>query len=94
MALTIKEVEHIALLARIEITEGEKKEFAEQLSAILQYADKLNELDTADILPLDHILPVYNVFREDEVIVSPKREELFANAPEFQDGYFKVPRIL
>ncbi len=94
MALTIKEVEHIALLARIEITEDEKKTFAEQLSAILQYADKLNELDTTDTIPLDHILPIHNVFREDEVITSPNREELFANAPEFQDGYFKVPRIL
>lgn len=94
MALTIKEVEHIALLARIEISEDEKKAFAEQLSAILQYADKLNELDTTDTVPLDHILPIHNVFREDEVITSPSREDIFANAPESQDGYFKVPRIL
>lgn len=94
MALTIKEVEHIALLARISITEEEKRDFAEQLSAILQYADKLKELNTDDISPLDHILPIFNVFREDIIIESPGRDELSVNAPEFQDGYFKVPKIL
>ena len=94
MAINIKEVEHIALLARINITEQEKQEFAEQLSSILQYADKLNEIDTENTLPLYHILPICNVFREDIVIESPARDELSANAPEFQDGYFKVPKIL
>lgn len=94
MAINIKEVEHIALLARINITEEEKQEFAEQLSSILQYADKLNEIDTENTLPLYHILPICNVFRQDKVIESPPRDELSANAPEFQDGYFKVPKIL
>lgn len=94
MAITIKEVEHIASLAKINITEEEKREFAGQLSSILQYADKLNELNTEDTLPLYHILPIYNVLREDKVIESPARDELFANAPESQDGYFKVPKIL
>lgn len=94
MAISLREVEHIALLARINITEEEKKEFAGQLNAVLQYAGKLNEINTEDIAPLYHILPIYNVFREDMIVESPDRNELFANAPEFQDGYFKVPKIL
>lgn len=94
MAISLEEVEHIAMLARINITEEEKKEFAEQLSTVLQYAEKLNEINTEDTDPLYHILPIYNVFREDEIIESPDRNELFANAPVFQDGYFKVPKIL
>lgn len=94
MAIDMKEVEHIALLARINISEEEKAEFAEQMNLILQYIEKLNELDTSGIEPLYHILPIYNVFREDHAVESPARDELLANAPQQEDGYYKVPRIL
>jgi aspartyl-tRNA(Asn)/glutamyl-tRNA(Gln) amidotransferase subunit C len=94
VAIDIKEVEHIALLARINISEKEKAEFAEQMTQILQYVEKLNELNTNEVEPLYHILPIYNVFREDNVVESPDRDELFANAPQHEDGYYKVPRIL
>ncbi|MGI5880752.1 MAG: Asp-tRNA(Asn)/Glu-tRNA(Gln) amidotransferase subunit GatC [Syntrophomonadaceae bacterium] len=94
MALTIKEVEHLAILSRIALTDEEKELFAGQMSDILKYADKLNQLNTDNIEPMVYILPALNVFREDEVIPAPPREELLANASVAEDGYFKVPKIL
>jgi aspartyl-tRNA(Asn)/glutamyl-tRNA(Gln) amidotransferase subunit C len=94
MALTIKEVEHVALLARLELAEKEKQELAEQLSSILNYVDKLNELPTDGIEPLAHILPVYNVFREDGISPGTERREILANAPLVEDGQYKVPKIM
>lgn len=94
MALSIKEVEHVALLARLQLSEQEKIQFAEQLGSILEYANKLNELDTDNVEPLDHILPIYNVFRNDEVQPGTPREEILANAPVVEDGQYKVPRII
>lgn len=94
MALTIKEVEHVALLARLELKEEEKMVFAEQLSSILEYVDKLNELATDDVEPLTHILPVFNVFRPDEAKAGSLREEILANAPLIEDGQYKVPKIM
>ncbi len=94
MALTIKEVEHVALLARLELNDDEKHLFAEQLSSILEYVDKLNELPTDGVEPLTHILPVYNVFRQDEIKPGSPREEILANAPLVEDGQYKVPKIM
>lgn len=94
MALTIKEVEHVALLARLSLSDEEKKVFAEQLGAILGYVEKLNELDTEGVEPLAHILPVFNVFREDEVKPSTPQEEILSNGPLTEDGYYKVPKII
>lgn len=94
MALTIKEVEHVALLARLELDDFEKELFAQQLSSILEYVDKLNELDTDGVEPLAHILPVYNIFRKDEVKPGSSREEILANAPLVEDGQYKVPKIM
>lgn len=94
MALTIKEVEHVAMLARLSLTEDEKKVFADQLGAILDYAGKLNELDTEGIEPLAHILPVFNVFRADEVKPGTSRDEILSNGPLTEDGYYKVPKIV
>mgnify|MGYP000883453493 FL=1 len=94
MALTIAEVEHVALLARLSLSQMEKEQLAEQLGAILEYADRLKKLDTENIEPLDHILPVANVFREDAVKSSPDREEMLANAPMAEDGQYKVPKII
>jgi len=94
VALTIKKVEHLAILSRLTLTDEEKESFARQMSDILEYADKLNQLDTENIEPMVYILPALNVFREDEVIPSTPREELLANASVAEDGYFKVPKIL
>lgn len=94
MALTIAEVEHVAELARLTLSEQEKAVFAEQLSGILTYVEQLNELPTAEVEPLSHILPVYNVFREDTVQPSPPREDMMANAPLPEDGQYKVPKIV
>lgn len=94
MALTIKEVEHVALLARLQLKEEEKMVFAEQLSSILEYVDKLNELATDEVEPLTHILPVFNVFRPDEAKPGSPREEILANAPLVEDGQYKVPKIM
>jgi aspartyl-tRNA(Asn)/glutamyl-tRNA(Gln) amidotransferase subunit C len=94
MALTVKEVEHVALLARLSLNEDEKKNFAEQLSSILNYADTLKLLSTEGVEPLTHILPISNVFRADEVKPSMPREEIIANAPQAEAGQYKVPKII
>ncbi|MGB4507911.1 MAG: Asp-tRNA(Asn)/Glu-tRNA(Gln) amidotransferase subunit GatC [Syntrophomonadaceae bacterium] len=94
MAISEKQVEQVAYLARLKITEQEKQLFAQQLTAILEYVEKLNELNTEQVEPLHHILPIYNVFRDDEVKPSVAREEILANAPLVEDGQFKVPRII
>lgn len=94
MALTIKEVEYVAQLARLQLNDEEKHSFAEQLSSILEYVDKLNELSTDGVEPLAHILPVFNVFRADESRPGSPREEILANAPLVEDGQYKVPKIM
>ncbi len=94
MKITIKEVEHVARLARLELTEDEKEQMRAQLDSILSYIDKLNELDTSAIEPTSHVLPLTNVFREDEVRPSLLQEEALANAPDRHELFFRVPRIL
>lgn len=94
MALTIKEVEHVALLARLALADNEKEVFARQLSSILEYAEKLNELKTDEVEPLAHILPVYNVFREDIPLPGSPREEILSNAPLVEENQYKVPKIV
>lgn len=94
MALTIKEVEHVALLARLSLSENEKEVFGRQLSSILNYADQLNELDTDDVEPLTHILPVFNVFRDDIVRPGSPRTEILSNAPLLEENQYKVPKIM
>ncbi len=94
MKITKKEVEHVARLARLELTEEEKERFTRELNSILTYIDKLNELKTDDVEPTSHVIPIVNVFREDEVRPSHLREKVLANAPEEEETFFKVPRIL
>ena len=94
MDLTQKEVEHVAKLARLELSEDEKGTFARQLSAILTYIDQLKTLDTTGVEPTATVLPTDNVFRDDEVRPSLSQEKALANAPEQADGFFQVPRIL
>lgn len=94
MSITTKDVEHVANLARLELSEQEKEQFAGQLNAILKYAEKLNELNTDDVEPTSHVLPVYNVMREDAVRESVSNETALRNAPDDEDGQFKVPAVL
>jgi aspartyl-tRNA(Asn)/glutamyl-tRNA(Gln) amidotransferase subunit C len=88
------EVKKVAKLARLELTETELEEFTSQLSAILDYVAKMNELNTKNVEPLAHCLPITNVFREDKVQESLGTEKALANAPERDNEFFKVPKIL
>lgn len=94
MSITIKDVEHVANLARLELSDAEKEQFAGQLNAILKYAEKLNELDTDGVEPTSHVLSLANVMREDETRPSWPIEKVLLNAPEEEDGQFKVPAVL
>ena len=88
------QVRKIARLSRLELTEAEVEEFTGQLSAMLDYVAKMNELDTDNVEPLAHCLPVSNVFREDCVEESLGTEKTLANAPQRDGEFFKVPKIL
>ena len=88
------QVRKVAKLARLELSEAEVKEFTGQLGAILEYVEKMNELDTENVEPLAHCLPVSNVFREDEVAESLGTEKTLANAPDADEQFFRVPKIL
>jgi aspartyl-tRNA(Asn)/glutamyl-tRNA(Gln) amidotransferase subunit C len=94
MNITREQVEHVAKLARLEITEAEKEAFSRQLSAILTYMEQLNRFDTTGIEPTATVLPQTNVVREDEVRPSLPVDSALANAPERENGFFVVPRIL
>lgn len=94
MKITVNEVEYVAKLARLKLSDQEKVLFTQQLDNILQYMDKLNELDTKDIPPTSHVLPLENVMREDEVRPSYPPEELLANAPDREDTFFAVPKVI
>jgi aspartyl-tRNA(Asn)/glutamyl-tRNA(Gln) amidotransferase subunit C len=92
--LSLTQVEHVADLARLALTEEEKERFREQLSSILSYAARLQQLDTRAIPPTATVLPLQNVLREDEVRPSLPREDALANAPEVEDAHFRVPIVL
>lgn len=94
MKINRQDVETVALLSRLEMTPEEMEAYAGQLNAILDYADVLNKLDTKGVEPTAHVLPLKNVMRPDEVKPSLPRELALANAPEAEDGYFKVPKIM
>lgn len=88
------QVRKVARLSRLELTEAEVAEFTSQLSAILDYVEKMSELDTSDVQPLAHCLPISNCLRQDCVKESLGTEKTLANAPQRDEGFFKVPKIL
>jgi aspartyl-tRNA(Asn)/glutamyl-tRNA(Gln) amidotransferase subunit C len=94
MSITLKDVEHVANLARLELTDAEKAQFTDQLNAILKYAEKLNELDTENVEPTSHVLPITNVMRDDVRKDSLPIEKVLLNAPDEEDGQIKVPAVL
>ena len=92
--ITLKEVEHVARLARLELSGPDKERMRSQLDAILTYIDKLRRLNTDNVEPTSHAIPMLNVMREDEVRPCLPREEMLANAPEREGDFFRVPRII
>jgi aspartyl-tRNA(Asn)/glutamyl-tRNA(Gln) amidotransferase subunit C len=89
-----EDVEHVAELARLALTAAEKEQFIAQLNEILTYMEQLNELDTTDVEPTSHVIPMPNVLRDDEVQASLERDAVLQNAPEASHFFFKVPRII
>ncbi|MGB9588496.1 MAG: Asp-tRNA(Asn)/Glu-tRNA(Gln) amidotransferase subunit GatC [Armatimonadota bacterium] len=94
MKLSKEEVEHVAWLARLELTEEEKDELTHHLNQLMVHFEKLRELDTTDTEPTSHSILVQNVFRDDIARASLLIEEALSNAPEAEDGYFVVPQVV
>jgi len=92
--IDIEQVKQVAKLSRLALSEAEIAQFAVQLSAILEYVEKLNQLDTANVEPLAHCLPINNCLREDIVKQSLGTEKTLANAPDRDEQFFLVPKIL
>jgi aspartyl-tRNA(Asn)/glutamyl-tRNA(Gln) amidotransferase subunit C len=93
MKISRPEVEHIADLARLELSEGEIEQIQNELSQILEYVEQLNELDTRDVLPTSHVIVKGDVLCEDKSRPSFSREDILDNAPRTQDGFFRVHAI-
>ncbi|MDH4230823.1 MAG: Asp-tRNA(Asn)/Glu-tRNA(Gln) amidotransferase subunit GatC [Nitrospirota bacterium] len=87
-------IEHLARLARLSVSSDEKELFAKQIDSILNYMDKLNELDTGNIDPTSHVIPLSNVVREDLPKNSLEREDALMNAPDRTEKFYRVPKII
>lgn len=87
-------IEYVGILAKLELSEEEKERAKKDMGEMLDYIDKLNELDTSSVEPMSHIFPVNNVFREDTVTNQDGSKETLANAPEEKDGGFEVPKTI
>jgi aspartyl-tRNA(Asn)/glutamyl-tRNA(Gln) amidotransferase subunit C len=94
MKITRAEVEHVARLARLALREDELESLTGQMDAILDYVEQLNELDTEDIIPTAHAVPMENAFREDTVKPSLDPEAVMVNAPDAGAGCFRVPKVI
>ena len=94
MKISKEEIEHIAVLARLSLSDEEKGLFGPQLSGILDYMEKLNELDTEGIEPTSHVIALSNVMRDDTGKDSIPREDALMNAPSHTDEFYRVPKII
>ena len=94
MKISLKEVDHIARLARLRLSGEDPMVYARQLSDILAYIDNLNELDTSDVEPTSHVLPMRNVFRGDVPEESLSVEDALRNAPLKKENFYRVPKII
>ncbi len=94
MAISIEDVEHVAKLARLALSEDEKETFRRQLSDVLEHARIISEVDTSDVPPTSHALPLSNVFRHDRSRPSLPIDEVTSNADWAEEGSFRVPRIV
>lgn len=93
VALTRSQVEHVAKLARLSLTETEAEAFTSQMGRILEHIENLNRLDTSNVPPTYHAVSLQNVVREDKPHLSLEREKVLAQAPDSDAGCFKVPKI-
>jgi len=94
MKISKQEVEHVAKLARLELSEQEKEKLTDQLSNILTYVETLNSLDTKGVEPTSHVLDLKNVTRDDVAVPGLTQEQALANAPDKAAGHYKVPKII
>jgi len=94
MTLTLEEVNHIALLARLALTDEEKARYQVQLSAILDYVAALQQLDTSQVAPTSSVLPPRSMLRPDDPHPGLSQEEALRNAPDHKNGQFRVPPVL
>ena len=94
MSVTLKDVEHVAALARLSFSDEEKVKLTSELNDILTYMEQLNKLDTTNVEPLAHVIELSNVFRPDEVKPSVSREDALKNAPAATEKFFKVPKVI
>ena len=93
MKLTVEEVRHVAELAKLELSDAEIRDYAEQLSAILDYAAQVQAVDTSSVPPTPYVLPLHNVMRDDEVGECLPNAAAVANAADAKNGYFRVRAI-
>ncbi len=96
MAVVISDetIEYVGILAKLMLSDEEKKQAKKDMGNMLEYMDMLNDLDTDGVEPMPHVFPVSNVFREDVVVNEDMREQILANAPAEKDGAFKVPKTV
>ena len=94
MKVTKKDLENVAVLSRLAIPADKEEQYTNQLNDVLTYMENLHSINTDDVQPIAHVLPISNVFRDDVVKESLDRDLALSNAPLKDDGYFKVPKIL
>lgn len=94
MAVTMKDVEHVAALARLHFSDEEKEKLIVQLNRILEYMEQLNGLDTDAVEPLSRVVELQNVFRDDRPVPGVSRDEALQNAPSRTEAFFKVPKVI
>ena len=87
-------MEYVGILAKLELSDAEKEAAKRDMGRMLDYIDKLNELDTSGVEPMSHVFPVSNVFREDVVENGDEQEKMLANAPKVKDGMYQVPKTV
>ena len=87
-------IEYVGILAKLELSEEEKEQAKSDMGKMLDYIDKLNELDTTNVEPMSHVFPVNNVFRDDVVTNGDDRGNILKNAPDVKEGAFKVPKTV
>ena len=92
--ITDETIEYVGILAKLKLSGAEKEQAKEDMQKMLNYIDKLDELDTTGVEPMSHVFPIHNVFREDVVTNGDDREQLLANAPEEKDGQYQVPKTV
>ena len=94
MSVTEKDVQYIANLARLQVTEEEAKSYAKDMSSILEYMKLLSEVDTSDVKPLEHVIDLDSRFRNDKAEEPLSHEDALKNAPDADSDYFRVPKVI